>query len=720
MAHLRRGAHAGARKLGAYPWHELLCVLLALALAVYPLGFAYGQDDANPVPVESTSLAASSEDGESPEGDPAAPSDAGEGVEVPADLSADAAPVAGTEDAAPLEDVSPGEGEADPAPIADANGPATETPPESDDPAETPAAAQLQQAAPAAQAPSAQSGEVLADATGAQGGTTDVAAMAKSSSAASVAEPVLAVVKGTIPLLAIVAGFLGEDGAGAMAYDNNYDWAKSLFGSTNSLADYYDEMSQGQLTFAPAAETSAYGADGNTNKADKANDGIVHVALPEAHGDWAGEYTDDAAVATAMLSAFDRMLDAASPAVDFASFDSDNDGALSETELAVVFIVAGYETSLLGIAHQASLYSLWAHQWSYSDAGRPLPEVDGVTLDTYVAVGEKATEIKGNKVVASQAPVSLIVHEVGHILGLPDLYDTEDGDEWSDYSVDDASLMATGNFATVTDKKGNTTYLPTALDAWSRYQLGWTTPTVVTKSGVYTVSAQNSKNGYTTLLIPTKHKGEYYIIENRTFSGYDAGLKSSYEDYKNGGIVIWHIDNGVISRYLATNQVNGSSHRPGVMPLFAEEGENKAGDWVYTLDFKTSSPDASLLFWSKSMWNKHFSGSEALNLPLYGSGKKANDPVGRLLSNIRIQFITDAGPDMKIRITMPGDELPTKPKPKQASAPAPAAPVEVYDEAIPATGDELPVGATTMALASLALFLFARRQMAYAPKHARR
>ena len=720
---LRRGAHAGARKIGAYPWDRVLCVFLTAALCLCPLGFAYGQGSVDQIP-EPAGAAASlgGEDVPIEAGSAAvAEYDANEGSGPAADLGVDAS--LNSADAGDVPETSDSDGATQAedvvAPVdATAPGQAVGAVEDVTDPDDSDAAF-ASETSVAGMADEG-SGQAEADADV----QTDVSALANSagSTGSSGYAPILKPVAGAISLLVVVAGFLGADGSGAMPYDNAYDWAQSIFGQGNSLADYYAEMSSGKLDFVPAAETSAYGEAGNTNTADKANDGIVHVTLPEAHGNWAGRYTEDGTVAASMLDTLERALEKASDAVDFASFDSDGDGALAANELAIAFVVAGYESSLLAVSQTPPWYSLWGHQWSYSEAGRALPVVDGVTVDSYVAVGEKATDIVGSKVVASQTPYSIIAHEMGHVLGLPDLYDTaeEEGDDWWSYTVDDASLMGTGNYAVVPGGK-TTTYLPTALDAWSRYQLGWTTPTVVTKSGVYTVSAQDSKKGYSTLLIPTKNKGEYYIIENRTFAGYDAGLATSYDNYRNGGIVIWHIDNGVISRYLATNTVNASTHRPGVVPLYAEEGENKAGDWVYTLDFKTSTPDNSLLFWTKGMWEKHFGNAAALNLPLYGKGKKGDDPVRRLLSGIRIQFLTNAGPDMKIRIIMPGDPLPESPTPKKASAPAAVACdyAEPYVEAIPATGDELPYGAVAVSLASFALFLYARRNASFTAKHAR-
>ena len=83
---------------------------------------------------------------------------------------------------------------------------------------------------------------------------------------------------------------------------------------------------------------------------------------------------------------------------------------------------------------------------------------------------------------------AVICHELGHYLGLPDLYDTAyttDG-EWGSYQVNNLSLMCSGN--SVKDPDG-TGYLQASLDMWSKIQLKWVTPQVVTESGTYTISA---------------------------------------------------------------------------------------------------------------------------------------------------------------------------------------------------------------------------------------
>ena len=527
-------------------------------------------------------------------------------------------------------------------------------------------------------------------------------------------KPTLKPVSGAISLLMIVVGFAGADGKGAVPYENSYNWGSTIFDSSDGVSTYYRDMSNGKFTFVPATESSAYGIGGNTNKADAANDGVIHVTLPEAHGNWEDEYYSDTKVAGAMLATFGRALAAADAFVDFASYDKDGNGKLDANELAIALIIAGYESALDSEGLPANSYSMWAHAWSYSDAGLKLPKLDDVKLDDYIAIAEKTRTGTGKRAKDAQEPLSVLIHELGHNLGLPDLYDTSlHGGKWSDYNVDSTSLMADGEWAGVTDSKGKDVYIPAALDAWSRYQLGWVKPTVVKKGGVYTISAQDSKNGYSVLLIPTKNKGEYYLIENRTFTGHDSGLANEYDEYSNGGLIIWHIDNGVVKRYLASNQVNATGHRPGVIPLYPENNSGLA----YSLKFKSSQPETYYPFWTRSHFKQLFGSESFLDLPLYGTGRNANRPDARDLSGIRIEFLTDEGSEMSIRIIVPREDSDEKVIPAAAEVSV-AAPAE---GCIPATGDEFPYGAVLVMFASAIVAVYARgRVEAVHPRHARR
>ena len=708
----RAGAHARKHTsdiAAQHVWHVALCVLLAVLLALYPLHGAYGLDmeGAQSGAADVVADAVEANDGTATDNLPGEvascePGDSGDSLAaavVVDTVDEEASPaIADGEVADELEiDVAP-DGELA-APVSDSGEVAF--PANAKDAAASEGDSKMPsgRAAPA-QLASGSSGAPPVDASSPAG-----------------YKPVLQPVSGTIPLLVVVAGFLGEDGKGAVASENSYDWGNTVFDSSEGVSAYYRDMSDGAFTFTPADESSAYGVDGNTNKADAANDGVVHVSLPEAHGDWRDAYYDNGKVAGAMLATFSRVLVAADPYVDFASYDADGDGKLDTNELAIAFVIAGYETALSGEELPANARSILAHAWSYTDAGIEAPKLDGVVPDDYVAVGEKTRDTSGKKPRDVQEPISMLVHELGHFLGLPDLYSTTSDDGvWSDHTVDATSPMADGELATVTDSSGRIVYKSVALDAWSRYELGWVKPTVVKKGGVYTVSAQGSKSGYSVLLIPTKNKGEYYLIENRTFSGHDAGLASTYDDYKNGGIVIWHVDNGVVMRYLEDNQVNGGSHHPGVVPLYPEEDDYA---FAYSLKYRASEPNTCYPFWTKGLFEELFPGATFLNLPLYG---KSDKPTARTLSGIRIEFLTGSGEDMRIRILMPGEDEPQEqPEEKLVAAQKSyeAAPECASAPCMPNTSDNLPYEAVLGMLLSAAVGAFARQRMqAVHPKHA--
>ena len=71
-------------------------------------------------------------------------------------------------------------------------------------------------------------------------------------------------------------------------------------------------------------------------------------------------------------------IEAADHYVDFASFDTDDDGNLDTDELHITVITAGYETSYSGEENVCGP-STWGHQWDLDSAGVVPAAVDGVT-----------------------------------------------------------------------------------------------------------------------------------------------------------------------------------------------------------------------------------------------------------------------------------------------------------------------------------------------------
>ena len=671
----------------AKPAHAVLCVFLAILLSFASVPFACA-DDANAAGVSSAAAAAGVSGSATDESESADGCDA-DGSDGAIDASADAAEGEEVADDDGAAGVSSGAG-------------ASATP---DDSA---ASATDTSSRPAALTSAAQE-------TASEQGESASTPSSVNALASTVAAPAKQGVTSSIALLVIVIGYAGDaNGVGAVAYDDIYDWNDAIFTGEGSVSGYYTDMSNGAFTFVPADESSAYGVDGNTNYSDTENDGIVHVTLPEAHGDWKGDF-DDSTVASAMLASFARALAAADSSVDFARYDANENGLIETDELAVAFIVAGYEAAADVPTGAASM---WSHAWSYSDAGKTAPTLDGVKVDKHIAISEKLGTANDGLIATQQEPTGVLVHELGHYVGLLDLYDTTADDDtigaWSDYAVGELSLMARGDWASVIASTGTASYIPTALDAWSRVKLGWVTPTVVTKDGVYSVSTQDSKNGYSVLLVPTKRDGEYYLIENRSFTGHDVALASSYPDCENGGIVIWHIDNGVVEAYSLVNGVNAADHRAGIMPLYPALSDSS---YEYVTTWKNTVPDLDHPFWTRSLMKDLYAGARWLTLPLYGKGSAADDPTALSSSGIRIEFLSDAGQVMKLRISFSGDQESEKANTQTKKAASHKALREAsYAEedgfaSIPQTDDSWPAGLPLALVAAALLMLSARCQL---------
>ena len=297
---------------------------------------------------------------------------------------------------------------------------------------------------------------------------------------------------GTKNILAILVDF--DDTPATTTAD---DWQSRFFGTSASVKDFYDKTSYGALNLVPAEETSG------------TNDGIVGwLRLPGNHPNFGGSIAANApALAQAAMTA-------AAPFIDYAAFDTNGNGFVSESELLIVIVVAGND----GAFGECSP-SIWAHQLRIN----PGVTLDGKTLAPYAMVGEKHCDAS-DPPAATPASIGPIVHEAGHLLGLPDLYDTDDSSE----GVGRWSAMSRGLWNEVT-LPGDS---PSLMDAWSKVTLGWVIPTMVAG----TLRDQAIPDAATSPSIFRFLTGnEYFLVENRNGGIYDAGLPST-------GLLIWHID----------------------------------------------------------------------------------------------------------------------------------------------------------------------------------
>ena len=319
------------------------------------------------------------------------------------------------------------------------------------------------------------------------------------------------------------------------------NWYTTVFDeNAKSVARFFKDNSFGQLTLSPVAHSQP----GNPS-------GVISVTVADAHPNYGKNY-----VIATEKTILNHALAAAAPFINFASFDSNNNGTLDQSELTIYFIYAGYEASGTALTP-----NVWAH--AYWTTGT------GITAGTKnVKRWAQNGELNGNSV---QHPMGVIAHELGHALcGLPDLYDISNTNQ----GMGGFSLMSTGSWGRDTSVDSYSGMTPTSLDAWSREFLGWTAPVIPAASGQLSLGhvLESATSAYK-LVLPNISTTEYFLVENRQPVNWDKGLKRWLGSSWGGGLLVLHIDNTAgsapnndINSYTANSATPGHQ---GVVPVQA-------------------------------------------------------------------------------------------------------------------------------------------------------
>ncbi len=208
---------------------------------------------------------------------------------------------------------------------------------------------------------------------------------------------------------------------------------------------------------------------------------------------------------------FRAALDSIDAQVDFTQYDSDSDHGID----MVFFMVAGYSASYSGNSQEY----LWPHMsylYGY-DAEHDRWEFltyDGMAMGRYAS----STEIYGWESYGQTGPAGIgtMCHEFSHVLGLPDLYDTdyEDGGGQSNHPGD-WDVMAGGSHV----DQGRT---PVGYSLWERSELGWAIPGKLDVEGQYTLTdISKSNEGF---IMQSPVEGEIFYFENRQNTKWDRAL----------------------------------------------------------------------------------------------------------------------------------------------------------------------------------------------------
>lgn len=286
-------------------------------------------------------------------------------------------------------------------------------------------------------------------------------------------------------------------------YDES-SFQKLVFGSESSIAKFYSDASYGKLNISPVTETSG-----------TANDGVISINMTNSHPDFGDTYGEQSQ--TLISSAFS----AADSYINFKEYDKNNDNILSPQELAIIFIVAGYEHSYGGLLSLEP--RVWAHKSTMPDSLR----LDEVQFTKYAMFGERHGD--------HQATIGIMCHEVGHLLyELPDLYDrTPNTQGVRSHGVGRWGLMGNGSWNSHDGHAGNS---PADFLAWSKLRMGFSqAEDLDTSFSNKMLSPSTETDKVFRLWLDPYKRHEHFLLENRQSQGFDQGLPGT-------GLLITHID----------------------------------------------------------------------------------------------------------------------------------------------------------------------------------
>jgi M6 family metalloprotease-like protein len=275
-------------------------------------------------------------------------------------------------------------------------------------------------------------------------------------------------------------------------------------------------------------------------------------ALPQTDAFYEGGANCNGICGTSKVGTFLKdTLDANDAAVDFGQYDNDGPDGVpnSGDDDGFVDFVAFVHAEAGG---ECGNSNIWSHRWSYSGwtNGPVYTTADNKTgggkikVDDYVIMPALACD--GTTMIQ----IGVFAHEFGHAFGLPDLYDT-DPDNGDSEGIGNWCLMAGGSWG----GDGQSPEKPVHMSAWSKEFLGWVNPTTVTTE-LNPASLKSVEDNADVLKIPVSATS-WYLVENREKKLFDGKLPT-------GGLLVWKINQTVITNGLANNTVNADENNKGV------------------------------------------------------------------------------------------------------------------------------------------------------------
>ncbi|MEW6753136.1 MAG: immune inhibitor A domain-containing protein [Candidatus Latescibacterota bacterium] len=331
-------------------------------------------------------------------------------------------------------------------------------------------------------------------------------------------------------------------------------WAAQVFDPSlpGSFSHYWDTVSFGQLrvrgVVAPQVYLSKYDVTG---------------------------YLGDDSTGVGRLGRFSReVLERADPDMDFAAFDNDGPDGVPDSgdddgfvDALFIVIASAPKDFLQGAATGIANLGLGA-QAAGDSATAGLATTDRGASGQPIRVGSDRGAILQGRTLAQA--VGSMCHEYGHVLGLPDLYDTAylrtpgAAPEQDSGGVGRWCLMGRGALGWHGDDG------PTSLCAWSRLQLGWAVAQRPTQEQA-DIALQGVGRQGSVLEVPMG-RGESFLVEyrRRSTSWFDRHLPAE-------GLLVWHVTGGAsraVDLECADGRWSDAGYRTGTQAAPADGGDN--------------------------------------------------------------------------------------------------------------------------------------------------
>lgn len=252
-------------------------------------------------------------------------------------------------------------------------------------------------------------------------------------------------------------------------------------GGTGSVKDYFEEVSMGQ--FEPTFDVY----------------GPVTLSTMATYGknDRWGQDENPTGMVVDACKALDGQ-------INFADYDTDGDGVVDN----IYIIYAGY-----GEATYGSEDTIWPHSYDIRNDKINLV-LDGVQIGTYGCSNEWEN--------GKPDGIGTFCHEFGHVLGLPDLYNTVTTS--ANYTPGPWDVMDAGSY-------NHDSRTPPSYSAFERNAMGWI-DLIELKPGMEVELREI--NGYNEAAILPISNTEFFLFENRQKTRWDGYLPAT-------GMLVWHI-----------------------------------------------------------------------------------------------------------------------------------------------------------------------------------